>query len=470
MKKTLLNSAVVLALGLASADTLALVNMDDAVADAVVFAAEITRETTSVLSHNQLDAQKTLGFGFTTANPNIFVRYDLSNGTFNTALTSANLTVVGGTGTTTVSLSQGGTVGSNYVIFNLQSTAALPIDSLVTLLLGSAPGPVGIRLGSSGNPTLKYRLFDNPTDAVNPEGRPTLASGEETLMTFSPTVDFSSTANSATAIVAEEFKKFRPQSATGWPNSGTLARLADFTYGLTTPTHHNASGVAIAAVSDIMGASTSLKVEGDFSAAASTYLSNNPACATTTTIAGDISSDKQSATYAIGSAPGPWYLCFAVNGATPIPASNYIVSFAPVAASTSYMVRGDAKDNLPSGTIYRDGAELVAPFFSNVEGMVARYYLTNKGATPAAFKIKVFTDAQAQPPATAGSVTEGSIPAGATLMLKAGEVANGQRGAVLFQLSAQCQNIEGAYQINNPANGNFNGQPMVKPTACIPTQ
>jgi hypothetical protein len=490
MNKTLLSSAVALALGLASVNALALVNMDDAVADAVPFAAEINRNTTppQTLLSAALDVQKTLGFGFTTANPNIFVRYDLSNGTFNAALTSANLTVVGGTGITTVSLSQGGTAGSNYVIFNLQSTAAIPINTLVTLLLGSAPGPVGINVATSGNPTLKYRLFDNPTDAVNPEGRPTLASGEEALIAFTPAVSFTQTeAYTNTALVAEEFKKFKAQAVIGAPPAtapiDTTARLAKFSYVLTTPAPAAANGTAIPNIATVMDTTTSVKVEGDFTAVmsigGSTFLSTDSSCPKTapagaTNILGTIASGNQSATYPIGNvspAPGDWYLCFAAASPNTleIPVSTYKAAFIPVAqAGSGYDVSGDAKQDLAAGSILRDGAELVAPFFSNVEGMVARYYLTNKGPTAADFKIKVLSDAAANPPATAGSLTQGRIPAGATLMLKAGEVANGQRGAVLFQLSAQCQNIEGAYQINNAANGNFNGQPMVKPTACIP--
>lgn len=492
MKKTILSSAVALALGLASVNALAIINLDTDTVDAATFASELAVPTTGVtLAHpagTSLHVQNTLGFGFATGNTDIYVRYDLTGATFAAPLTAGSLTVGDGT-QGTVSLSAGGGVGDNVVIFNIQSTANIPADVLVTLNLSAG----GINVPSKdSNPTIQYRLYNTPSDVVN-ETANSLKDKTEAMVAFAPVVSVAVTPNTRTTSIIADYKQFKNPAVVG--AYVDYADLATITVTSTPRLDFAGNAIGIANVLNL-GTSTYV-VGGDFGGAqGGTVLVDNTAgtatCAGaafsvgTPTVAGVF----DSFTYPMGAVPGPatavttskYLLCYLANAdktvQLEIPESDFALDFVPV-ANAGFDVSGDAFAGADSGKIERDGTELQATFVASravaggALGGVNRFVFSNNGSKDAyVASIKILTPGVAPLVDPKTAPANFVIPAGGNLALQAHQIIpdGTARTVVHFTVSGHPQYIKGAYQLILPGSDVQAVVQMVPPKYSVELQ
>lgn len=320
-----------------------------------------------------------------------------------------------------------------------------------------------------------FALYDTPSQATagGPVGRIIELSGD--YLDFGPSFALrAETAGRATAnaeSVDGPYTRFVVEAPT---NDPTLGQLGRFSYGtvqdvLGSPQPRAASGLPIT-LADLMDADTALVVAGDFEAAANAFLSTAADCSTVdfpATVA-----DSENARFPIGTATATdVHLCYSASVGEVQP-SNYAVSLDPVAASAAYSVASRGPEAL--GSIVRNGTELMAPLVQPASGQIARVVLTNSGSDKRRFTLRMLSSAGGSP-SEAGSTyvgltsVDGVIPENGSVIINIADVfpidrfQGPARGAIRVIVSAPSSQIQGLYQIVNPARGTLSNHVMVRP-------
>ena len=320
-----------------------------------------------------------------------------------------------------------------------------------------------------------FALYDTPSQASagGPVGRIIERTGD--YLDFSPSfVLRAETAGRATADANSgdgAYTRFVAEAPTNDPTLGQLGRLS---YGtvqdvLGTPQPRAATGLPIT-LADLMDADTALVVAGDFEAAANAFLSTAANCSTVdfpATVA-----DSTSARFPVGTAAALGvHLCYSASVGEVQP-SDYAVSLEPVAASAAYSVASRGPEAL--GSIVRNGTELMAPLVQPAPGQIARIVLTNSGSEKRRFTLRMLSSAGGSPSeadSTYVGITssDGMIPENGSVVINIAEVfpvdrfQGPARGAIRVIVSAPNSQIQGLYQIVNPARGTLSNHVMVRP-------
>lgn len=375
MKKTLLALAVTAL----SANAFA-VNLDTpSTPGTQVFASEIDVTAPVVLgavaglpnpNASLLKTEGGLGFALT----NSYVRYELSNGaTFDTAVVAGDLTspAAGGgytqyAGAKTVA--GGGTVGSNYVIFNL-AAAALATDKLV--FAHSA------KVTSQSAVTVSYSLHQQASDAVNKTNALSTKTG--TLLSFSKGLVITSAANTPLEIdaIAQAGKKF--------VGAATTTPMITLNLAAATPAVARIDG-SPAVLADLVNLTgTKWTVTGNFSAAKSIAGGDLD-----TGAAGyKLATDKQSATKTTVDAAET--VSYEVNGTDAIAETAIAATLTPVAATGMKVAPVTISDIT---RLKNNGKTAKAAFVLKPNGAYKNFVrVSNTGSVATLFTITVTNDA-----------------------------------------------------------------------------
>jgi hypothetical protein len=388
-------------------------------------------------------------------------------------------------------------LGSNAISFSLNATAAGGVEITSPILI-VPQAATGITLISRANASCTYGLYDTASQAANGGTlgliNQSTASGAYIAFATTPSYALAATgANATAALGTPPYVTFIPVAAgTGTVTAG-VAPLGNISYGLVTPARLNTDGtpITLAALLSVTGTVGSSHVfSGNFNAAANAdgsftgvaldrvYISaggtsctdpgatNFPASALTATTAtfrqaGLITSDATG------------ILCFAPRATVAIPAAGpYTFGFNAVSANTAvYTVTNIAPISV--GTIFREGAQLVAPLAQIPANYLSRIVLNNTG--PAATFTATLT------PATGGSAAEGSstfagatttasiaLPTGTTVvsvgdLFPAASFTGAPRGTITITANTPRANVNGLYQIVRPDTGSISNHVMVAP-------
>lgn len=391
-------------------------------------------------------------------------------------------------------------LGSNAISFSLNATAAggVEITSPISIVPQAASG---ITLISRANASCTYGLYDTASQAANGGTlgliNQSTASGAYIAFATTPSYVLGATGANATAALSPTpaYTTFIPGGAgTGVVAAGS-APIGNISWGLATPVRLNTDGtpITLAALLSTTGTTGSAHViAGNFTALANTagaystnggagfgsvFLATGGDCGTPV---GQVFPDALTATTAtfrnaaiITTAVPSAFVCFVPRTGAVIPAAGpYTFGFNAVSANTAvYTVTNVAPLNI--GTIFREGAQLVAPLAQIPANYLSRIVLNNTG--PAATFTATLT------PASGGSAAEGSstfagatttasiaLPTGTTVvsvgdLFPAASFTGAPRGTITITANTPRANVNGLYQIVRPDTGSISNHVMVAP-------
>lgn len=157
-------------------------------------------------------------------------------------------------------------------------------------------------------------------------------------------------------------------------------------------------------------------------------------------------------------------LCMVRRAGNTIVESDFTAGFNAVAASAAYAPTGFAAS--ASGHIVRNGTQLQAPLAQVPGGWISRMVLTNTGSVARPYSIAVQGEAGNTISTNAANMT-GTIPANGTVVVDLTTVLTGFTGAPRATLNVTVagpdKQIQGLYQIVNPASGSISNHVMVRP-------
>lgn len=404
MKHTMKLLAVAVAT-LSSTSAFATVDLDgDTLTDvAKVFAQElVTNDTTAIRgATDDIKVDVKAQFGIS-AGQSHYVRFDLGNGKFKTALDNRSL-VSNSTDAPSITLVNGGGANSSYAIFQVTAgTGGLAQDDIFSLT------PTDLSVTNKSSPiAITYSMYQTAADAVSGGSTGRLATKSGDYVKFGSGLKLNATVNTTTADVTQLYKKFLA-GKTG--TSTTLAEIGLVEFDADTTLKKPANGAALA-FADLVAAGTKLTVTGsDLSAASAISLSATGDCAgaltagtntTATTVDFVVNTTAVSASKAI---------CFTAAGTNPIVAQDFTVG-ALVVPATGLTVANPASVAL--GSFKRDGTVLKAPFIQGAGSFGVFVNLANTSNNPAPYTVRCLSAT-----GTAAAVgTGGEVPAKASKRL-----------------------------------------------------
>ena len=386
----------------------------------------------------ELAVDVAVGFGVTSTT-HAFIRFNLTNAKFKTALSANNLLVsptsAGGT-ITNVTLAQGGAAGDDYVIFDVTSGGLAQADKLRLALNDLQVSPTAAA-------TISYAHYSTSPNAVAQTGA--LANDSYQAVTvanvLTPTVvatnrvaNVSTTPTAFTAFVD-------PASATA--SLGTVE--FKLTAGAVT-----AVGAAVTALNQVINTTdgqSAFTVTGDLSF---TLGANAGATAANLTFGGSASdtaatnvpSAKHSRFTTAGLAVDVAYPV-ALTATSAINLGAYSITADLVGIANAAFPPADVTAAL--GSISRSGTTIQVPYLTTFADYNQRLVLVNRGSTAVPYTIS-FTE-EAGVTATAGAAATGTLAAMETKIIKATDIvtlAGSSRTAATVVITAPNTTIDAA--------------------------
>ncbi|MGL6290165.1 MAG: hypothetical protein ACRC2H_05720 [Silanimonas sp.] len=389
-------------------------------------------------------------------------------------------------------------LGSNAISFSLNATAAAGVE--ITSPIAIVPQAAsGITLISRANASCTYGLYDTASQAANGGTlgliNQSVASGAYIAFATTPSYTLGGTAANATAALAPTpaYTTFIPGGSGTGSITASAAPIGNIAYGLVTPARLNTDGtpITLAALLATGTAGSSHVLAGNFAALANTagafsatggagfgsvFIATGGTCTAPTASIFPDTLTATTATFrnaALITADAAGFVCFVPRTGAAIPAAGpYTFGFNAVSANTAvYTVTNIAPLNL--GTIFREGAQLVAPLAQIPANYLSRIVLNNTGAA-ATFTVTLT-------PGTGGSATEPSstfggatttasinLPTGTTVLavddlFPRASFTGPARGTLTVTANTPRANVNGLYQIVNPATGAISNHVMVAP-------
>lgn len=398
MKKFLLSATAAAVMSGWTGMAAAVVNLDNGVG-LQTYASELITNNVTSLNGTALDVTNTLGFGVSDTQTR-FIRYTLTNGVFATPVTPGDLTVPGA-----ITVAQGGGTGQNFVIFQYTAAGNQLETQVVNFALGTGVGVVVTDKSSGVN--LGYQLYESAAAAAAGGTTGLLASRSNLVAGIASGLTFTTTPNTTTAEVANEYKSF---------NNGvtaTLAKIGNLTHTATAGVLRPADGLQVT-LPDLVAAGTKVVVTTTANWAPVTnvgdvYLATDANCGGVA-----IAATTRTATttdIVVNTAPSPGLaICYQANGTTPIDVQAFTIFGDMVPAPNT-----DTSDRGPLalGDFNRNGTILKAAFAetTSASGVSTAVSLTNTGSQPAPFTVRCVLNS--------GSVagTPGTVPANTAIRL-----------------------------------------------------
>ena len=386
----------------------------------------------------ELNTLVATGFGVTSTT-HAFIRFDLTNAKFKTAVVAGDLTAVTGT-ITNVTLAQGGAVGDTYVIFDVTSGGLSQTDKLQLAL-------AGLQVSPTAAASVNYAHYSTSPNAVGQTGA--LATDS---YAFASVAEVLTTTIAATDRVADvsaptPFTLFvSPASATA--SLGTVK--FDITAGSLT-----AAGVAVtglAQVIDIAATKSKLEVAGDLSyiigaTAAATALNLTFGTVAANVAATNVSSAKLDNFTTLPFVPAVAYP-IAVTAVSAINAGAYSLTFTPTGIATAQYTPSVKTGAL--GSITRSGTTVQVPYITTFADYNQRLVLVNRSSLSAPYKV-TFTP-ESGVTATAGAMATGTLAPMQTKIIKATDIVTltgATRTAATVVVTAPSSTIDAATTVVN---------------------
>jgi len=400
------------------------------------------------------------------AGNHLYVRVDLSNASFGTALTAGSLAITDNAAPPTakgvVSLSSGGAVGSTSVIFDVSdATAGILLSDIMTLT------PTSVKyVNPAQAATATVNVYDSAANAnVGGAGLGFTLTGDYITTAAALVTTFTPLTN--TAQVAQSFKNFAA-NASGVNTANTAVQALGSVQTVVNAAGALVPSTGVAAVAADLATASDLVVTGVFDAVGTTGSIGVSAAAGTcgTLTAGTLNTAKTTATFTgfagvtlVAAKP---FVCFTANGLTAIPAQvdTGVLTFTGVLAGATI-----ANASGTVGTILHDGTELQTPWFSTAPGYISRVFLTNNGSTAAPISgTTILTETGNT--CTVGTGAATTIPANSMIEITADQLCSSfsgaKRAAAVFTIEQPTSQIQGVYQITSPS-GAVAAFPMLRP-------
>jgi len=366
--------------------------------------------------------------------------------------------------------------GTSALFFSITDAAA-PGSQAVSnspVIIGASVAANAYRLTDNANVTCTYSLYDQPSQAQAGGAAGRIFTTTGNFLTSVASYAFTTAPGSAIADVEAANGAYTSFTTVG----GLVDReIGAFTIALTPNTPLTPAGIAITAA-DLFAANTGVVVSGDFSALSNVFHSAADIACTGgnifngSTFASNAPSVRENTGTTIA---GPIPVCVTERGNIAIPAAAYTILFDAVSANPNVYNTADIGP-IALGEITRNGTSLQAPLVQTPAGFISRINLTNTGSLARTFSWTFR-------PASSGSASEasttftgtatgtGTIPANGSIVISLvdalGPLANfgGTPARGFFTVNAAGPNnqIQGLYQIVNPANGAISNHVMVRP-------
>ncbi len=421
------------------------------VATTDTFASELNYAATTGTAISGAKTVKTkLGFGVSSGQTR-FIRIDLSGAKLAVAAAGGDVTnttsVPAANNFANVAVVQGGGVGDTYVIYQVTGAAAgHAATDLTTIVLPN----LNVTNGNASAVNVTYALYADAVAAANQTAGQSLSTQSGALFTFGTGVKFKVTTKTATATVADSYKKF----------SGSYGpvEVGQFDFGTTGA--FDATGAA-ATLASLVGANTKVSFTGDFTFTQSTTTATNlrlgdiGTCANGVALT-SIATNMLSASYTLGTTAANKSLCVTndtVTNTTPVAltAQTFSIDLNPVNSSvgTGSTVTDPGATTL--GAIARDGTTLTAPFVTIHPDYLSRVVLNSSYGADAAVTASV-TAENGVTCTTSGYST--TLKAKSQLVINVKDICPalsnaGTRLAVTVTVAAPRTNIDGVYNVMN---------------------
>ena len=402
------------------------------------------------------------------------LRYSFSAGEVRHARIECSPNIRFATGSV-VTLSAGGTVGAingigtNAIHFSI--TAGTTPATATDILTVSGDRIVTNTAGGS----CTYSLYDFPSQAAAGGSVGQIATATGAYLAFATSYTLTATPTGAVANVEANpaFSRFVSAAPTGSIERGSLG---DVVFALrTAPATPRLASGAPATLAALLAAGSNHVVTGDFSAAADAdgtftstaalarvYFSTTADCTAVTTSANVLTAT--SARFNTGPAAVNATLCFAPRSGVAIPVSTYSQVFNAVSANPT-LFAPTGRGPVALGEITRNGTQLQAPLAQIPTGWISRVALTNTGTVARPYTITAQTEAGVT--AALGTAANGIVPANGTVVLNVADIVQftgtAPRGTLNVTVAGPTGQIQGLYQIVNPASGSISNHVMVRP-------
>ena len=336
--------------------------------------------------------------------------------------------------------------GTPAIFFSL--TAADPLGGPTAPIVMSVTADNTLLDNSSVN--CAFSIYDQPSQAQagGAAGR-IYTTGYQPFITSVPSFEFIGTPGQAIADVEAPtgaYTQFLGGAVPGW--FGNL----DFSLVAAPPYNADGSVITFAALFD---PTTYIEVEGDFSAAAPPgWNFYGPADSFTDT----------EMVLEIGANENIGDLGIVPNTVDQLQESEYYATLFAV-ANPGFEIANVGPEYV--GEVVRNGTQLQAPLAQVPGGWISRVVLTNTGSLPRDYEISVFGETGTTISTDAAEMV-GQVPANGTKVIEVPDFLTGftgglPRATVNVTVAGPNNQIQGLYQIVNPASGSISNHVMVRP-------
>jgi hypothetical protein len=431
---------------------------------ATVYASEISNNT--VIGTTGITVNTILGIG-TSINQDRYVKISLSNATFASAVTSANLVganVAGlGPANITPTVSFGGAAGATSVIFQITTPAGANInDGLSFNMVG------GVNIASTASTIgVTYEVYEFLAQAQ--EGKPFLYAKSGNVATFTPTYVFRNNATpnpTQVATAISGFKNFNFGSAGSAATAANAAVVGRVDLATVAEPGKLVNGTTNASIATVLANATNsqVTVTGDFSAAAANTsvtlgatVANGGTAFTTSTAVFNINGSAGLTNSAIG---------YVVNGTTAVPAISYAATLAPRGATGYTNVTSSGP--ITTGSITRDGVQFESPWVTATTGYISRFFLLQTSGSTITWNAVV---RNVNGPVTGGTLT-GTLESGklsapitlASLLPATPTETQGGPYQVTFNIASDASVTQGTYVLTNTTSNSVSNMPLYRAT------
>ncbi|MFN5993081.1 MAG: hypothetical protein ACK45Y_03185 [Betaproteobacteria bacterium] len=431
---------------------------------ATVYASEISNNT--VIGTTGITVNTILGIG-TSINQDRYVKISLSNATFASAVTNANLVganVAGlGPANITPTVSFGGAAGATSVIFQITTPAGANItDGLSFNMVG------GVNIASTASTIgVTYEVYEFLAQAQ--DGKPFLYARAGNVATFTPTYVFRNNATpnpTQVATAISGFKNFNFGSAGSAATAANAAVVGKVDLATVTAPGKLVDGTTNASVATVLAnaANSQVTVTGDFSAAAAntsvtlgSTAANGGTAFTTTTAVFNINGSAGLTNSAIG---------YVVNGTTAVPAISYAATLSPRGATGYTNVTSSGA--ITTGSIARDGVQFESPWVTATTSYISRFFLLQTSGSTITWNAVVRNVNGAVTGGTlTGTLESGKLSAPITLASLLPATPTETQGGpyqVTFNIASDASVTQGTYVLTNTTSNSVSNMPLYRAT------
>lgn len=369
-----------------------------------------------------------------------FVRFELTNAEFETALVDGNLTVaISGAGNAAVvSKLTGGAKDDTFVVYQVSTDAAANSNVLTTgaVTLAIADLDISTTLAAS----IKYTMHADLSNAV--AGTAPLYTKSGTVAKFATSVTgkiavATDAADGSKALVAKDFTTFTEDGQLASTGKVGKVTAAGYLVSGTVPLQLNSDATTLA--NSDLDASQVLSFAGDFSFG--TWVTATAKDCTTGRATVTLNDAKTVATTAAVNITGgtEYWLCVE-NGTKKdtIKRGSYSVTLV------------DDKITATLGEFTYDTTSVAVPYLTTYTDYNQRIYLINSGSTAAKYTTSFRSEDGVT--AVAGTAATGTIPAGKMISIKAADLVTltgKTRTSASIEIEAAKDNIKGTSQTVN---------------------